>query len=230
MIHHTSVCAPNYHKFWVFGCLCYPWLRPYSQNKFEPLSSPCIFLGYSTNQSAYICYDLQKHKIYVFRRVNFVEHESPYSKSLVIDNLVADNTVLTWAPHYIIPLPTGSTNSMAPPSTGASSSLTPSSCKALGTSNSYQGTTSLSSSSILSPASPDSSSVQEHRSLAVTTVEPMSLSDPISTHSMPSSLPIFSPLASTGTPEHMEISVSPALSTAPPPPPSQNSHHMVTRS
>ncbi|XP_070006888.1 uncharacterized protein LOC107806413 [Nicotiana tabacum] len=142
----------------------------------------------------------------------------------------ADNTVLTWAPHYIIPLPTGSTNSMAPPSTGASSSLTPSSCKALGTSNSYQGTTSLSSSSILSPASPDSSSVQEHRSLAVTTVEPMSLSDPISTHSMPSSLPIFSPLASTGTPEHMEISVSPALSTAPPPPPSQNSHHMVTRS
>lgn len=36
---------PNYQKLRTFGCLCYPWLRPYGQNKFSPKSTPCVFLG-----------------------------------------------------------------------------------------------------------------------------------------------------------------------------------------
>ena len=27
--------TPNYHKLRVFGCACYPWLRPYANNKLE---------------------------------------------------------------------------------------------------------------------------------------------------------------------------------------------------
>lgn len=27
-----------------FECLCYPWLRPYTKNKFEPHSTPCVYL------------------------------------------------------------------------------------------------------------------------------------------------------------------------------------------
>lgn len=42
----------NYFKLRDFGCLCYPWLRPYNQNKLQPRSSPCLLLWYLRNQSA----------------------------------------------------------------------------------------------------------------------------------------------------------------------------------
>jgi len=47
--------SPNYEKLRSFGCLCYPWLRPYTAHKLDPRSKPCIFLGYSLSQSAYLC-------------------------------------------------------------------------------------------------------------------------------------------------------------------------------
>lgn len=48
---------PNYQKLRTFGCLCYPWLRPYAPNKLEFRSMPCVFVGYSLTQSAYQCLD-----------------------------------------------------------------------------------------------------------------------------------------------------------------------------
>lgn len=47
--------SPNYLKLRVFGCLCFPWLHPYTKHKLEDRSLPCIFLGYSLTQSAYLC-------------------------------------------------------------------------------------------------------------------------------------------------------------------------------
>jgi len=47
--------SPNYAKLRIFGCLCYPWLRPYSVHKLDVRSKPCIFFGYSLSQSVYIC-------------------------------------------------------------------------------------------------------------------------------------------------------------------------------
>jgi IS30 family transposase len=49
--------SPNHAKLCIFGCLCYPWLRSYSAHKLDVRSKPCIFLGYSLSQSAYICFD-----------------------------------------------------------------------------------------------------------------------------------------------------------------------------
>lgn len=69
---------PNYGKLRVFGCLCFPWLRPYSSHKLEPLSLPCVFLGYFTEQSAYKCLELTSGKIYISRDVKFVESQFPY--------------------------------------------------------------------------------------------------------------------------------------------------------
>lgn len=39
---------PNYTKLRVFGCLCFPWPRPYNKHKLEDRSTPCVLLGYST--------------------------------------------------------------------------------------------------------------------------------------------------------------------------------------
>ncbi|KAJ9538837.1 hypothetical protein OSB04_031570 [Centaurea solstitialis] len=71
---------PNYLKLRSFGCLCYPWLRPYAQHKLDTRSLPCIFVGYSSTQSAYYCLDPTTHKIYVSRHVRFVETSFPYNQ------------------------------------------------------------------------------------------------------------------------------------------------------
>lgn len=66
-------------KLRIFGCLCFPWLGPYTKNKLEPKSKPCLFLGYCTNQSAYRCKDLHSNRIFVSRHVIFDETVFPSS-------------------------------------------------------------------------------------------------------------------------------------------------------
>lgn len=46
---------PNYTKLRTFGCLCFPWLWPYSAHKLDARSVACVFLGYSLTHSAYLC-------------------------------------------------------------------------------------------------------------------------------------------------------------------------------
>jgi histone deacetylase 1/2 len=38
---------PNYNFMRVFGCACWPNLRPYNKHKFDYRSKTCIFIGYS---------------------------------------------------------------------------------------------------------------------------------------------------------------------------------------
>ena len=64
---------PNYNFLKVFGCLCWPNLRPYTKNKLEPRSTPCIFLGYSPNHIGYLCLDPKTNKIYTSKDVIFDE-------------------------------------------------------------------------------------------------------------------------------------------------------------
>ncbi|KAJ9551582.1 hypothetical protein OSB04_015627 [Centaurea solstitialis] len=71
--------TPNYTKLRSFGCLCYPWLKPYNAHKMDPKSTPCIFVGYSPTQSAYHCLDPKTNKVYTSRHVKFVESQFPYS-------------------------------------------------------------------------------------------------------------------------------------------------------
>ena len=46
----------NYHSLKVFGCVCYPYLRPYNPHKLHFRTSPCLFLGYSPCHKGYKCF------------------------------------------------------------------------------------------------------------------------------------------------------------------------------
>ena len=69
---------PDYTRFKVFGCACYPLLRPYNKHKLEFRSACCLFLGYSLNSRGYICLS-PEGKTYVSRHVAFNENVFPYS-------------------------------------------------------------------------------------------------------------------------------------------------------
>jgi hypothetical protein len=66
---------PDYQKLKVFGCKCYPLLRPISLHKLEYRSKPCIFLGY--NYAGYKCLDPISNKVYLSQHVVFDEQNFP---------------------------------------------------------------------------------------------------------------------------------------------------------
>lgn len=72
--------APNYQKLRIFGCLWFPWLRPYATNKLDDRSKRCVFLSYSLTQSAYL--EPHSGQIYTSRHVQFVETEFPIKITL----------------------------------------------------------------------------------------------------------------------------------------------------
>ena len=84
--------APNYTKLRTFGCLCYPWLRPYGEHKFSSKSTPCVFLGYSLTQSAFLCLDIPNDRIYTSRHVLFHESIFPFSQKQVSSSPVSELT------------------------------------------------------------------------------------------------------------------------------------------
>lgn len=71
---------PDYQNLRIFGCLCFPYLRPYSNHKLNFRSSPCTFLGYTTNQKGYKCLD-SNGKIFISRHVVFNEKVFPFKES-----------------------------------------------------------------------------------------------------------------------------------------------------
>ena len=94
---------PDYNRLHAFGCLCFPWLRPYTKHKLQNRSSPCIFLGYSLSQYAFYCLEPISGRIYTSRHVKFIENQFPYS------NIAGSTTPSTSIPlidptlHTIIP-------------------------------------------------------------------------------------------------------------------------------
>lgn len=93
--------SPNYDKLSIFGCLCYPWLHPYSAHKLDVRSKPCIFLGYSLSQSAYICFNLQSSKFFSSRHVRFDESIFPYPTLLPSHSKSNSSSPPPWIPHIL---------------------------------------------------------------------------------------------------------------------------------
>ena len=103
---------PNYKKLKTFGCLCFPWLKPYTNNMLQPRSEPCLYIEYSLTQSAYICFNF-KNKFHHSRYVQFLEDIFPYyPNSLPISDSPSASLKPLIIPHYdspsltlVIPIP-----------------------------------------------------------------------------------------------------------------------------
>lgn len=100
---------PNYLKLKVFGCLCYPWIKPYNSHKLESTSKPCVFLGYSNSQSAYFCLDPNTSRVYVSRHVKFVENVFPFNHLTPQESSTHDCNMVSSTTPSITPLTTCAT-------------------------------------------------------------------------------------------------------------------------
>ena len=105
-LHNSDPTLQHLHSF---GCLCFPWLKPYAHNKLEPKSTPCIFLGYSPAQYAYHCFDPISHKLYTSRHVHFHDTNFPYNSLMASSLQSVESTSTAHLPaHTILPLPLAS--------------------------------------------------------------------------------------------------------------------------
>jgi hypothetical protein len=79
--------APSYEHLRVFGCTCYLNTAATAPHKLAPLSTRCVFLGYSTNHKGYRCLDLSTNRLIVSRHVVFDEDSFPLVASLNLTDL-----------------------------------------------------------------------------------------------------------------------------------------------
>ncbi|KAG7536467.1 Integrase catalytic core [Arabidopsis suecica] len=146
---------PNYTKLKIFGCSCYPWLRPYNRHKLEDRSLRCAFLGYSNTQSAYLCLHIPTGRLYTSRHVQFDESTFPFSVGKSIASPITEQSTETNAPspsHTTLPMITPS-----PPSTPPSSVLHSPPSSSSPSSPAHPSQVSLPSSQTSSTSSPSSS-------------------------------------------------------------------------
>ncbi|WVZ71271.1 hypothetical protein U9M48_019877 [Paspalum notatum var. saurae] len=69
---------PDYSSLRIFGCACWPNLRPYNHRKLSFQSTKCVFLGYSSMHKGFKCLDISTGCIYVSRDVVFDENIFPF--------------------------------------------------------------------------------------------------------------------------------------------------------
>ncbi|KAM1608415.1 hypothetical protein EV1_020385 [Malus domestica] len=78
LLFHTF---PDYCRLKVFGCSCFPWLKPYTTSKLDSKSKYCVFLGYSLQHKGYRCLDPLTQRVYISRHVIFDESTFPFHHS-----------------------------------------------------------------------------------------------------------------------------------------------------
>ncbi|KAH9652916.1 retrovirus-related pol polyprotein from transposon RE1 [Citrus sinensis] len=64
----------------VFGCSCYPYLRPYNHHKLQFRSGKCVFLGYSSLHKGYQCLH-PSGRVYISNHVIFDESSFPFKSA-----------------------------------------------------------------------------------------------------------------------------------------------------
>jgi hypothetical protein len=64
-LHRLLGATPDYSNLRIFGCACWPNLRPYNTHKLQFRSIQCAFLGYSNLHKGYKCLDISTGRVYM---------------------------------------------------------------------------------------------------------------------------------------------------------------------
>lgn len=88
----------------VFGCVCYVHRQAKYRDKLDARAIRCVFLGYSSTQKGYKCYDPSSKKIFISRDVRFDESKPFFQVPNETGNLPQGEESLS----DLIPLPTTS--------------------------------------------------------------------------------------------------------------------------
>jgi hypothetical protein len=72
---HTK---PTYSSLRVFGCACWPNIRPYNSHKLAFCSTQCVFLGYNSRHKGVKCLEVKTGRVYISRDVVFDETVYPF--------------------------------------------------------------------------------------------------------------------------------------------------------
>lgn len=120
---------PDYSIFKVFGCQCFPWLKPYTAHKLQPRSIPCVFLGYHPSYKGYRCLDVSTSHIYISRHVLFYETIFPFAPSMSISTTppapsLSQLQTFFWSNTSLIPSANSSVGSFLVPHTSFTDSPT----------------------------------------------------------------------------------------------------------
>jgi hypothetical protein len=65
----------------IFGCECWPFLRPYKSSKLSFRSICSVFIGYSKNHLGYKCLHIPSGRVYITIHVVFNENNFPFLTS-----------------------------------------------------------------------------------------------------------------------------------------------------
>lgn len=90
---------PDYSHLKIFGCACFPLLRPLNSHKLQPRTSQHVFLGYPLDFKGYLCFNMSTGKFLTSRHVIFDESLFPFSVQCS-----TISTPTTPASHSSIPL------------------------------------------------------------------------------------------------------------------------------
>lgn len=69
----------------IFGCVCYPYLRPFNAQKFQFHTNRCVYLGFSSVHKGYKCLN-PSGKIIISRHVIFNEADFAFASSFPTDS------------------------------------------------------------------------------------------------------------------------------------------------
>ena len=97
---------PDYTSLQSFGCLCFPYLRPYASHKLANRSVVCYFLGYRVKHKGFLCLNMASSQIYASHHVVFDETQFPFlTKSLSSQPVSSSNSSSTFLDYGILSIP-----------------------------------------------------------------------------------------------------------------------------